>query len=134
MKRLGIFRVHFAAAFLAGCTTVAVPPERIADVQTVGIISAIGDQAAILEIPGFLDPANLDLTREPTLIDISHWELDAWIIEYMESSLSDRFAFDPVTYEKEPFLLDYGGLRLFATTSANVPEILGTMPPANVDA
>jgi hypothetical protein len=93
MRRL---LVLLSVALLSACVP-TVPAEKLANIKTIGIISAIGDRAAF-ESVGITVFGNDSKT-----IPINEWGIDPLVISTLSKTLGNRYQIVPVAYDVAAF-------------------------------
>jgi hypothetical protein len=97
MKRLftGLLLVVFGGALLGGCSETVLTRNQAADVKTVSVISAIGDELTVRDI----------VAQDPTGSQgsLAAFGLDQYAVEQVGRLLADHYSLIPVTYEPSDF-------------------------------
>ncbi|MDY0883504.1 hypothetical protein ACFPL7_11135 [Dongia soli] len=97
MKRLitGLLLVVFAGALLGGCSETVLTRGQAANVKTVGVISAIGNELTVRDIVA-QDPAGSQGS-------LAAFGLDHYAIEQVNRLLADRYSLIPIAYQPDDF-------------------------------
>ncbi|MEZ5829963.1 MAG: hypothetical protein R3D05_02145 [Dongiaceae bacterium] len=84
---------------LGGCTAKTVPQQATQSVQSVGIISAIGDDLAYQGLPEYMWQP-IDAYRK----DVTVWKIDSFIAEQLSRTLQPKYKIVPVDFDRDAFL------------------------------
>ncbi|TXH37021.1 MAG: hypothetical protein E6Q98_08955 [Rhodospirillaceae bacterium] len=97
MKHLitGLLLVVFGGVLLGGCSETVLTRNQAADVKTVSVISAIGDELTVRDIVA-QDPAGSQGS-------LAAYGLDRYAVDQADHLLADRYSLIPVTYEPSDF-------------------------------
>ena len=97
MKHLitGLLLVVFGGVLLGGCSETVLTRNQAADVKTVSVISAIGDELTVRDIVA-QDPAGSQGSLAP-------FGLDQYAVDQTDNLLADHYNLIPVTYDPSDF-------------------------------
>ena len=92
---VGLFLALFGGVLLGGCSETVLTRNQAADVKTVGVISAIGDELTVRDIVA-QDPAGSQGS-------LAAFGLDPYAVDQTGRLLADRYSLIPVTYDPSDF-------------------------------
>ena len=101
LGRLKAMALVATTLFFAACGTQ--PQEPVTGVQSVGVISAIGDQLQVSYI------GTTAFENKKAFSDISNWQLDKFITQHTEQKLIGKYTVRPVTFSKQGFIAENFG-------------------------
>lgn len=121
--------VLIALCLTSACNTPRpLEPQKRADIRSVAVISALGDQFD-LEYLGFVIFLN---KSEQVTID---WKIDDHVRDLVTAKLKDRYQVVPVPYSPADLVAESSfEERMFGTTSGIIERLRKTVPPGQVDA
>ena len=100
---------HFwiaALLLLAGCAGQPAPPQNLAAIKTVGVISLLGDQFTVS------NAGWTPLGNDTSVGAVPGWNIDQRIANDVAALLGQRFSVSPMTYDPASFgrgiVVDYG--------------------------
>jgi hypothetical protein len=118
-----------ALCLMSACNTPRpLEPQKRADIRSVAVISALGDQFD-LEYLGFVVFLN---KSEQVTVD---WKIDDHVRDMVTAKLKDRYQIVPVPYSPADVVAESSfEERTFGTTSGMVERLRKAVPPGQVDA
>ena len=112
--------VLLAAAVVSGCTVKSLSPEVQKGIRNIGVISAVGDQLLMQNVPYFA------WDQEEYSHPIASWGLDDHVTDKVTQALGTRYAVQPVQYDRAAF---------YDRNAYDVDDALRALPKGgNVDA
>jgi hypothetical protein len=87
----------FLAVLVSGCTTIDPPAAKLQAIQTVGIVSALGDEFTLTKT------GLTGLGDDDQRFSIEPWGIDDLIVTRAGALLGRRFQVQPVTYRRASF-------------------------------
>lgn len=113
------------SASLGGCALVksqTVTQEKLANVKSIGIISALGDEVQFRDAKVSKLLFGGSISVEP-----AGWDVDSHVIQHVAEQVSGSFQVVPVTYDKQAFAPKK--LALIATNPPDVKGAVRALPP-----
>ena len=92
-----IVGILLAAVVVSGCTVKSLSPEAQKGIRNISIISAVGDQLLMQNVPYFA------WDQEEYAHPIASWGLDDHVTSKLTQRLAVRYAVKPVQYDRAAF-------------------------------
>lgn len=121
-------RVYAAITMLiALCVSAAIGradnAAKLANVKTIGVVSALGDTLYNVRI------GSTAFTNARSTVEVADWKLDEFVITEAAAQLAGRFATNPVTYDRADFTPAPSEWR--GHSELDVEEVMGRAKPAD---
>lgn len=98
--RLSVSRVlcvWASVAILSGCATQSLPPDQLAKIRTIGVISAVGDTVGLTNIGPLVFNNNYSSGT------IANWQPDDFFVRRATALLEKRYNVQALTYDRSAF-------------------------------